>query len=55
MVSLTDTRTTMLACAAALVALGGCTIGLGRRDVVTPADVVGNQAAARVLTIGSRK
>ena len=32
MVSLTDTRTTMLACAAGLIAVGGCTIALGRRD-----------------------
>ena len=32
MVSLTDTRTTMLVCAAGLILVGGFTVGLGRRD-----------------------
>jgi MFS family permease len=32
MVNLTDTRMTLLACALGLVAVGGCTIALGRRD-----------------------
>ena len=31
LVEATDTRTTLLACAVALLALGGCTAGLGRR------------------------
>jgi len=33
LVELTDTRTTLLACAVALLALGGCTAGLGRGAV----------------------
>jgi MFS family permease len=45
MVSLTDTRTTMLACAAGLIVLGGCTIGLGRRNVAAPADLGANSGA----------
>lgn len=32
MVNLTDTRMALLACAVGLVAVGGCTIALGRRD-----------------------
>ena len=38
MVSLTDTRTTLLACAVGLITVGGGTIGLGRRHARTKAN-----------------
>ena len=44
MVSLTDTRTTMLACAAGLILLGGFTIGLGRRDAAAAANALATKA-----------
>jgi MFS family permease len=45
MVSLTDTRTTMLVCAAGLIVLGGFTVGLGRRNVVAPAGLAAKGGA----------
>ena len=37
MVNVTDTRATLLVCAAGLILAGGCTIGLGRRDAIAVA------------------
>jgi len=45
MVSLTDTRTTLLVCAAGLIVLGGCTIGVGRRNVAAPAELAAKGGA----------
>jgi MFS family permease len=45
MVSLTDTRTTLLVCAAGLIVVGGCTIGVGRRNVAAPAELAAKGGA----------